>query len=306
MQQVLQHLRQAGRIGDQFDRAGRQHHLHGLAALPDRGLDRVHRSAHPRAQVHRLGAQLDLAAGDAADFEQVVDQAGELIGLAHGHRQRGAVGAGQRLAARQQPVRVGQRRQRVAQLVGQHGKELVLAPVGLGQRRGGGMQLVEVAPGLVLALAHPQAGARQADQRRRVERALQQQHVAQQLGQVQRGPLPPGRAGPPGHDDDRQVRPRRLLRHPARQAGRTGRVQGLFGQAGRRRAAFELADQFVQVGAFMLRQAALAQDRAGHRRVAPAGGQHKHAVPRRSGWRVAHAGVSGAAGKAPSSASCSP
>ena len=41
----------------------------------------------------------------------------------------------ERLAALEQPQRVGERRERVAQLVRQHREELVLAPVGLGEVR---------------------------------------------------------------------------------------------------------------------------------------------------------------------------
>jgi hypothetical protein len=76
-------------------------------------------------------AQLDLAAGDARDVEQVVDEARELAHLAVDHvvgplqaRRGGGLGA-------QDLDRVAHRSERIAQLVGEDREELVLAAVGL-------------------------------------------------------------------------------------------------------------------------------------------------------------------------------
>ena len=85
-----------------------------------------------RGQVERLRAELDLPLGDPRDVEQVVDQAGELLRLPADHLAGPGellVGAG-RLGDLHGAVDRGQG---VAQLVGEHGEELVLAAVVLAE-----------------------------------------------------------------------------------------------------------------------------------------------------------------------------
>ena len=79
----------------------------------------------------RLAAELDLAPADPRDVQQVVDQPCQVADLAIDDllaqsRGSSAPGLPQRAAT---ALRIG--RQRIAQLVGQHGQELVLAAVGL-------------------------------------------------------------------------------------------------------------------------------------------------------------------------------
>ena len=76
--------------------------------------------------------ELDLAARDARDVEQVVDQPHQVLDLAL-DRSRGLAaiaGSGRRAGMPSRCSGVADRRQRIAQLVRQHRQELVLAPVG--------------------------------------------------------------------------------------------------------------------------------------------------------------------------------
>ena len=85
-----------------------------------------------RRQLHALLAQLDLAPGDPRDVQQVVDQAGQVVDLTLDHR--AAIPRGrspERSHAAPAPGRCLDRGQGVAQLVGEHRQELVLAAVGL-------------------------------------------------------------------------------------------------------------------------------------------------------------------------------
>ena len=101
----------------------------------------LHRLAHELAEIDALALQLHLAAGDPRHVEEVVDEPGQvgdlplddlpgpLRLLAAGHRAAEDVEA------------VSDRRERIAQLVGEHRQELGLAPVGLGQGLPGPKQL---------------------------------------------------------------------------------------------------------------------------------------------------------------------
>ena len=81
--------------------------------------------------LHALGAQRDLAAADARDVEQVVDQPRHVPDLAAQHRAR-ARRYHRVVRPHLQELERGEHgRERVAQLVRQHGQELVLAPVRL-------------------------------------------------------------------------------------------------------------------------------------------------------------------------------
>ena len=84
-------------------------------------------------QFHPLGLEPELPLGDAADVEQVVHQPDHLLHLplddAPGLLDDRVVGP--HLAQDAQGVEDG--RERVAEFVGQHRHELLLAPVGLGQ-----------------------------------------------------------------------------------------------------------------------------------------------------------------------------
>ena len=91
-----------------------------------------------------LQPELDLAAGDARDLQQVVDQPDHVVDLpVHDLERRLERSLG--LRQRQRLQRVANRRERIAQLVRQRGQELVLAPVGLLQRGIGALAGADVA-----------------------------------------------------------------------------------------------------------------------------------------------------------------
>jgi len=84
--------------------------------------------------VDELHAQLDPAARNARDVQQVVDEAGHRLHLTHDDVRRLAqprIGFAGEL---NQQRRVQDRRERIAQLVGKRREELVLAPIRLPER----------------------------------------------------------------------------------------------------------------------------------------------------------------------------
>ena len=138
-QQVDHHLFQPGGIPVDPHWGFRACHSQRVAALGDQGLGAFHRARDDAAQRNALLTQLDPAGGDAGDFQQVVNQVVELPHLplnhiACLHLHRVVV-----LVQPQQAHGVGNRRQRVAQFVAQHGQKFVLAPVEVGQH--GGLRL---------------------------------------------------------------------------------------------------------------------------------------------------------------------
>ena len=98
-------------------------------------LGELERARDHVAQVDTLAAQLDLARGDARDVEQIVDHAREVRDLALDDAPLARIG--RLVAPRHDLERGDDRRERVAQLVAEHGEELVLGAVrdlGLAQR----------------------------------------------------------------------------------------------------------------------------------------------------------------------------
>ena len=135
-EQVHQHLLQPGGVCMQEDGLWRQRYLELMPVLPDQRLGRLHCPFNYVAQVNLLLAKPDTAGGDARDLKKVVHQMFKLSNLAlddapallerrvfvHLHAQK--------LRS------VGEGRQRIAQLMAEHGQKLVLAPVLLGQGLG--------------------------------------------------------------------------------------------------------------------------------------------------------------------------
>ncbi len=76
-----------------------------------------------------LLAQLHAVTGDVTDIEQVIDQTHHLGDLPLHDPARGAQSRVRQLGPLEQPQTVTQGRQRIAQLVCEHGEKLVLAPV---------------------------------------------------------------------------------------------------------------------------------------------------------------------------------
>ena len=133
VEQVADHLRQPRGVGAQIERLRRQRHrqLVVQAAVPRaRRLDGL---LDDRPELDGLLAKLELAARDAAEVEQVVDQARQLAHLTFDHPQRRACHLCVAVSDAQGAHGVADRGQRVAQLVRQHREELVLAAVGFGQ-----------------------------------------------------------------------------------------------------------------------------------------------------------------------------
>jgi hypothetical protein len=259
-QQVREDLSEPERIALHRDARGGPD-LQGVpVARDERGGD-LQRALQHRSQRHRLATQLDVAARDPRDVEQVVDQPDEVAGVALDHF---LLAGGARIP--RQPLDSGHdRRQRVAQLVPQHRQEVVLAPRHLEDVRGGqrgaddvggaadqdairvrferraapGEQVAPLGADRHLRLEAPQPPATQDDERVRAV-AVGGGHGAQ-LGELgvghgrpaQHGPLPGWRARQGEIDEVAAEGGRqrvhhdvqRLFRRPA-DAHRRQRVQG--------------------------------------------------------------------------------
>ena len=105
------------------------------------------------ASVDRLARSAILPLRDARDVEQVVDQARHVRRLPLDDLAARRARRRSRRAVARISTRVADRGQRVAQLVREHGQELVLAAVGLAQR------VDQVGVAIVLRLAQPQERA---------------------------------------------------------------------------------------------------------------------------------------------------
>ena len=135
VQQVGEHLRQAhGIAADHIGSAGRSIVIRWRpASITGRLVStRLRRSPWSTA-ISSL--QLDLAARDARDFEQVVDQPHHVVDLPLHHLADCACACGSLSPGQPQDLqRVADRRQRIAQLVRQRREELVLAAIRRAQR----------------------------------------------------------------------------------------------------------------------------------------------------------------------------
>ena len=96
-----------------------------------RRLERLERPPGHVAQRHRLALDHDPAGGHPRDVEQVVDETGQVVGLASDDHPdpRGVVVLGSELFEHRD--RVADRGQGISKLVGQHREELVLAAIAL-------------------------------------------------------------------------------------------------------------------------------------------------------------------------------
>ena len=133
-EQVADHLGEPDRVADGDQRTVGQHALEPLPPLGGERPGGLQRAPDDVGEVDPLGAQRDLAARDARDVEEIVDEPDEVADLPAEHVERRRE---QRLGRRRELHelhRVRDRRERVAQLVRERRQELVLAPVGLAQR----------------------------------------------------------------------------------------------------------------------------------------------------------------------------
>ena len=133
VEQVGHHLGNAGRVGVHQQRLVRHIHLQRMLAGLDQRQAGLDRAGQDGAQVGALALEFELAAADAGDVEQVVDQVHHVADLALHHFPD--LAHRRRIVAAQAHHRqaVADRRQRITQLVRQGGQELGLAAVGLGQ-----------------------------------------------------------------------------------------------------------------------------------------------------------------------------
>ena len=135
-QQVNQHLFQSRGVSPQADRLKRHRHRQFMPVLRDQRLRRLHRALDDAAEHDLLLPKLNPAGADARDLQQVIDQMFELPDLTLDDA------AGlllKRVFIRLQPQQVDgvqDWRQRVAQLVAEHGQKFIFAPVQISQRLG--------------------------------------------------------------------------------------------------------------------------------------------------------------------------
>ena len=128
-QHVDQHLDQPKPVAHHLGAFGRQLDVQLVRLGFEQGTNLLQRLGGNDFQVHRLLVQRHLAPGDAGNVEQIIDQARHVPGLARNHfAELPHPGFIQR-APGQQVRGCRNRRQRVPELMGQHGQELVLEPV---------------------------------------------------------------------------------------------------------------------------------------------------------------------------------
>ena len=134
VEQVGKDLREPRAIGLEPDRLGRQRDGERVPRGVDGGPAGFDRGLQDGGDVHGSNAQRELVAADAAHVEQVVDEPHHQQHLAVDQVARpGQVGV-RGVGHAHDLHGVTDRRQRIAQLVGERGEEFVLAPVALAQR----------------------------------------------------------------------------------------------------------------------------------------------------------------------------
>jgi len=144
VQQVAEHLRQACRVGVEHGGLGRQDHRQPVAGGGDVRAAGLERHVDHALERDALLAQREAAARDAADVEQVVDQARELVDLPVDHLAAPGHLWIELVLLAEDGDGVADRRQRIAQLVREHGEEIVLAPLGFAQRLLGELAVVDI------------------------------------------------------------------------------------------------------------------------------------------------------------------
>ncbi len=207
-QEVGEDLRQPRRVGVDRQAARRDGHLEHLTAAFEHRTRQLDRACRHLADLDQFTAQLDLAAGHARHVQQVVDET-----LEGGHLPLDHVLLARRLVLEAHQLQCRQdRRQRIAQLVAEHGQELVLRLHRLFGARVRHLQLA----GLTFELAQGPLDLRA----RRIERVGQCLGLARMV--LRDFELPAGRHGQvlaPQHSPRRAVRgrprPRCRPRHSA-------------------------------------------------------------------------------------------
>src|SRR5262249_42746779 len=131
VEQVGHDLGQAGGGGVHDGRPGRQLDGQGVSGGFDVGPAGLQGVVGGGGQVQALPGQVDLARGDARHVHEVVDQPRQVVDLAVQHGEGLGGGGGVAEAQAEDLHGVADGGQGVAQLVGEHGEEVVLAAVGV-------------------------------------------------------------------------------------------------------------------------------------------------------------------------------
>ena len=98
----------------------------------------------------------------------------------------------------------------------------------------------QVIGSLVLPQARPQRRLYRADERHGLNWAFLEGHVAQLVYQAECVPPQPRIGAMRGQYEEREIRPRRLVAHPAEEGGGVGAHKGLLGDHGRTGATLQL------------------------------------------------------------------
>ncbi len=128
-QEVAEHLYQAHRVGFQPDRFCGPGKLERQSGGLHQRSGHLRRLVHRCRQLHGFAVELQLAARDAGNVQQVVHEVDEMAELAlHGFL-RHPEDLGVTVRVLDELQHVGERRQRITELVREHGEELVLAAI---------------------------------------------------------------------------------------------------------------------------------------------------------------------------------
>ena len=103
------------------------------------GGQRGHRATRGLGQLQRVSGENDLARGHPRHVEEVIDEMGEMRILARDDLAGAARGFGGRVWDVEHVGGVGDGGERIAQLVAEHGEQLILAPAGRFRLRPGGV-----------------------------------------------------------------------------------------------------------------------------------------------------------------------
>ncbi len=148
VEQVHEHLRQAYQVGLENHWMGGKLDRQVVAELFDEWPAALEGTLDDFGQGDPAPAELELAAADAGNIEQVVDQASQMVHLPFDDVEAPLHVAVGRAAQLEDADRVEDRRHGIAQLVGEDGEELILARVALAQallarlqQRGRGLEL---------------------------------------------------------------------------------------------------------------------------------------------------------------------
>ena len=141
------------------DRTRRQNHLQFVAFSLDQRFGDVQRVGNDGPQIHRRQLQREFAARDARRIQQIIEQAGHMLGLARNHTARPLQLLPAEAVILQQFDRMPNRRHRIAQLMRQGGQKRVFLPVRGAQFLLGPLQRFEICVQLLARFGERRLGA---------------------------------------------------------------------------------------------------------------------------------------------------